>query len=58
VGAEIASQITEQAFDYLDGPPLRVGAPSSPVPYSPALEKEWVPGTDEILAAAAQLVGE
>lgn len=57
VGAEIASQITEQAFDYLDGPPIRVGAPSSPVPYSPALEKEWVPGVDEILAAANTLVG-
>jgi len=57
VGAEIASQITEQAFDYLDGPPLRVGAPSSPVPYSPTLEKEWVPGVDEILAAANTLVG-
>ena len=57
VGAEIASQITEQAFDYLDGPPLRIGAPSSPVPYSPALEKEWVPGADEILAAANTLVG-
>jgi pyruvate dehydrogenase E1 component beta subunit len=57
VGAEIASQITEKAFDYLDGPPLRIGAPSSPVPYSPALEKEWVPGVDEILAAANALVG-
>jgi acetoin:2,6-dichlorophenolindophenol oxidoreductase subunit beta len=57
VGAEIASQITEQAFDYLDGPPMRVGAPSSPVPYSPALEKEWVPGVDEILEAANALVG-
>ena len=58
VGAEIASQITEHAFDYLDGPPMRVGAPSSPVPYSPALEKEWVPGVDEILAAANTLMGE
>ena len=58
VGAEIASQITEQAFDYLDGPPMRVGAPSSPVPYSPALEKEWVPGADEIIEAANALVGE
>ncbi len=57
VGAEIAAQITEEAFDYLDGPPLRVGAPSSPVPYSPTLEKEWVPGADEILEAANTLVG-
>ena len=58
VGAEIAAQITEQAFDYLDGPPLRIGAPSSPVPYSPALEKEWVPGAQDILEAARTLVGE
>jgi pyruvate dehydrogenase E1 component beta subunit len=58
VGAEIASQITEQAFDYLDGPPLRIGAPSSPVPYSPALEREWVPGADDIVAAANMLMGE
>jgi pyruvate/2-oxoglutarate/acetoin dehydrogenase E1 component len=58
IGGEIASQITEEAFDYLDGPPLRVGAPSSPVPYSPVLEREWVPGVDEILAAANTLVGE
>ncbi len=57
IGAEIASQITEQAFDYLDGPPMRIGAPSSPVPYSPALEKVWVPGVDEILEAANTLVG-
>jgi acetoin:2,6-dichlorophenolindophenol oxidoreductase subunit beta len=58
VGAEIASQITERAFDYLDGPPMRIGAPSSPVPYSPALEREWVPGADEIVEAANTLVGE
>lgn len=56
-GAEIAAQITEQAFDYLDGPPLRIGAPSSPVPYSPALEKVWLPGADDILEAASTLVG-
>jgi pyruvate dehydrogenase E1 component beta subunit len=56
VGAEIAAQITESAFDYLDGPPLRIGAPSSPVPYSPALEKVWVPGADQIVEQAASLV--
>jgi pyruvate/2-oxoglutarate/acetoin dehydrogenase E1 component len=57
IGGEIASQITEEAFDYLDGPPLRIGAPSSPVPYSPVLEQAWIPGVDEILAAANELVG-
>jgi len=57
VGAEIAAQITEEAFDYLDGPPLRIGAPSSPVPYSPVLEKEWLPGADDIVEAAAKLTG-
>jgi pyruvate/2-oxoglutarate/acetoin dehydrogenase E1 component len=57
IGGEIASQITEQAFDYLDGPPLRIGAPSSPVPYSPVLEKAWVPDSQDIIAAANTLVG-
>jgi pyruvate dehydrogenase E1 component beta subunit len=57
IGGEIAAQITEEAFDYLDGPPLRIGAPSSPVPYSPILEKEWVPDSQDILAAANTLVG-
>jgi len=57
IGGEIAAQITEQAFDYLDGPPLRIGAPSSPVPYSPILEKEWIPGAEDIIAAANTLAG-
>jgi len=57
IGGEIASQITEQAFDYLDAPPLRIGAPSSPVPYSPVLEKAWVPDSEDIIAAANTLVG-
>lgn len=56
-GAEIASQITEEAFDYLDAPPTRIGAPSSPVPYSPVLEKAWIPDVDEIVAAASKLAG-
>lgn len=57
IGAEIAAQITEEAFDYLDGPPLRVGAPYSPVPYSPALEKAWLPGADQIVEKAKHLLG-
>ena len=51
IGAEIAAQIQEEAFDYLDAPVGRVGAPFSPVPFSPALEREYVPDADDIAAA-------
>ena len=43
LGAEIAAQIQEKAFDYLDAPVMRVAAPFSPVPFSPALEQYYVP---------------
>jgi pyruvate dehydrogenase E1 component beta subunit len=47
-GAEIASQIQELAFDDLDAPVGRIGAPFSPVPFSPALERIYVPDADRI----------
>jgi pyruvate/2-oxoglutarate/acetoin dehydrogenase E1 component len=56
VGAEIASQITSEAFDYLDAPPGRIGAPFSPVPYSPPLERAWIPGVDQIVEGVNSLV--
>ncbi|MFM8858349.1 MAG: alpha-ketoacid dehydrogenase subunit beta, partial [Actinomycetota bacterium] len=43
LGAEIAAQIQESAFDYHDAPVARIGAPFSPVPFSPALEKHYIP---------------
>ncbi len=56
LGAEIAASIQEHAFDYLDAPVKRVGAPFSPVPFSPALEKEWVPGAAQVIAAVEEIV--
>ena len=50
LGAEVAAQIQEEAFDHLDAPVHRVAAPFSPVPFSPALERHYVPGTDRIVA--------
>ena len=47
-GAEIASQIQEHAFDDLDAPVGRIGAPFSPVPFSPALEDAYVPNAARI----------
>jgi acetoin:2,6-dichlorophenolindophenol oxidoreductase subunit beta len=50
-GAEVASQIQEQAFDYLDAPVARVGAPFAPVPFAPELERLYVPDRQQIAAA-------
>jgi acetoin:2,6-dichlorophenolindophenol oxidoreductase subunit beta len=57
LGAEIAARIQEHAFDYLDAPVTRVGAPFSPVPFSPALEILYVPNADRIVAEARQQLG-
>jgi 2-oxoisovalerate dehydrogenase E1 component beta subunit len=43
IGGEIAARITEKAFEYLDGPVLRIAAPDCPVPYSPPLEEAFLP---------------
>ena len=50
LGAEIAAQVQEHAFDYLDAPVARVGAPFSPIPFSPALESVYVPSSASIAA--------
>ncbi len=50
VGAELAAQIQDHAFDYLDAPVARVGAPFAPVPFSPALESAYVPDSAVIAA--------
>ncbi len=39
-GAEVASQITEEAFEWLDAPPVRIGSEDLPVPFSIQLEKQ------------------
>jgi len=43
VGAEIAAQIQEKAFDFLDAPIKRIAARDVPVPFSPVLEDFVVP---------------
>ena len=55
-GGEITAQIAAKAFDYLDAPPMRLGAPFSPVPYSPVLEREWLVNADKIHDAVVSLV--
>jgi acetoin:2,6-dichlorophenolindophenol oxidoreductase subunit beta len=55
-GAEIAATLAEEAFDYLDAPIKRVGAPFTPVPFSPALEKEFIPSEQQIVSAIQEVM--
>ena len=57
LGAEIAAQVQEEAFDHLDAPVARIGAPFSPVPFSPALEKFYVPDPISIAAGIRGVLG-
>jgi pyruvate dehydrogenase E1 component beta subunit len=52
IASEVGTQVTEQAFDYLDAPPARVTGKDVPMPYAANLEKLALPTTDEVIAAA------
>ena len=51
VGAEIAARIASDAFDDLDAPVLRVGAPFMPIAFAKTLEAAYLPDADRIVAA-------
>jgi pyruvate dehydrogenase E1 component beta subunit len=55
-GAEIAAQAQWAAFDYLDAPIVRVGAPFAPIPFSAPLEDAYLPGADDVVAAVRELL--
>jgi pyruvate/2-oxoglutarate/acetoin dehydrogenase E1 component len=51
VTGEITALVGEQAFDYLDAPVLRIGAPMVPVPFSASLESLVTPKAEDIVDA-------
>jgi len=55
IGAELAAILSEDLFEYLDGPITRVAAPDAPFPYAPPLEDVFLPNEDKILNAARKL---
>jgi len=54
---EVASQVAEFGFDYLDAPIVRVASKNCPVPYSYVLEQEMIPSSDRIKENILKVLG-
>jgi pyruvate/2-oxoglutarate/acetoin dehydrogenase E1 component len=54
-GGEIAATIAEEAFEDLDGPVRRLAAPDCPVPFSPVLEKAFIPQVEDVVKGLREL---
>jgi 2-oxoisovalerate dehydrogenase E1 component beta subunit len=55
MGGELAALISEEAFEWLDAPIMRITAPDTPVPYSPPLEDAFRPNAAKIVEALRDL---
>ena len=55
IGAEIAMQVVEHCFDWLDAPPVRVTGLDVPLPYAANLEKLALPKPDWVVAAVKKI---
>ena len=55
IGSELAAQMMEHAFDYLDAPVVRVTGMDVPLPYAANLEKLALPQVENIVAAAKRV---
>lgn len=56
IASEISAIVAEEAIDYLDAPIVRVTAPDTPCAFSPPLEDEYIPGTEEIKDAIKKVI--
>ena len=54
--AEVAAVVAEQAFNYLEAPIKRVCAPDTPIPFSPVLERSWMPNETKLVQAIKSIV--
>ncbi len=56
IGAEVAMQVIEHAFDWLDAPPVRVHGADVPLPYAANLEKLALPQADWVVNAVRKII--
>jgi 2-oxoisovalerate dehydrogenase E1 component beta subunit len=55
IAGEIAAIINENCFDDLDGPIVRITSIDTPVPFSPPLEKYFMPKVEDVVREARKL---
>ena len=55
IAGEIAACINEDAFDDLDAPITRIAARDTPVPFSPPLERAFLPSVEDVVREARRL---
>ncbi|THE66121.1 alpha-ketoacid dehydrogenase subunit beta [Salinadaptatus halalkaliphilus] len=55
-GSEVAAQVIDDAFFYLDAPVKRVGAPFTPIPFAENLEEAYQPTADDIESAVIDAI--
>jgi pyruvate dehydrogenase E1 component beta subunit len=56
IGAEIIARVQQEIFYYLDSPIVRIAAPFAPVPASPMLEGQFLPGKERIADAVRKMI--
>jgi len=54
--AQISAIVAEEAFDFLDAPIKLVCAPDTPIPFSPVLERFWMPGEEALMQAITEII--
>jgi 2-oxoisovalerate dehydrogenase E1 component len=54
--SEIAAVVATEASDLLTAPIVKVCAPDTPIPFSPALEKRWMPDEEDLAKAVESLL--
>ena len=55
IAGEVAAVINEECFDALDAPIARIASADSPVPFSPPLEKAFLPSVEDVVREARRL---
>jgi pyruvate dehydrogenase E1 component beta subunit len=56
ISTDIAFQVQNQIFDYLDAPVEKINTADTPAPYSPVLLKEWLPDYQDVIKGVKRVM--